>query len=69
MMFGKYVPAKAAAMGLTVEDWLAGAAQGTMLQRLPSLAQVADTVAFLASDQAGAMTATTVNMTAGLTTG
>lgn len=66
---GELFAPKAAAMGLTVEDWLAGAAQGTMLQRLPSLAQVADTVAFLASDQAGAMTATTVNMTAGLTTG
>jgi 3-oxoacyl-[acyl-carrier protein] reductase len=59
---------KAQAMGLTVDDWLGGAAQGTMLKRLPALSQVAETIAFLASDHAGAMTATVVNMTAGLTT-
>jgi NAD(P)-dependent dehydrogenase (short-subunit alcohol dehydrogenase family) len=59
---------KAIAMGLTVEDWLGGAAQGTMLKRLPTLSQVAETITFLASDHAGAMTASVVNMTAGLTT-
>ncbi len=56
---------KAAAMGLSVEDWVQGASSSTMLGRLPTLAQVADTVAFLASDAAGAMTAAVVNMTAG----
>lgn len=56
---------KAAAMGLSVEDWVQGAAGSTMLGRLPTLAQVAETVAFLASDSAGAMTAAVVNMTAG----
>ncbi len=58
---------KARAMGLTVQDWLGGAAQGTMLRRLPTLSQVAETVAFLASDHAAAMTATAVNVTGGAT--
>ncbi len=58
---------KARAMGLTVQEWLGGAAQGTMLRRLPTLSQVAETVAFLASDHAAAMTATAVNVTGGAT--
>lgn len=57
---------KAEAMGLSVAEWLEGAARGTMLGRLPTLSQIADTVAFLTSQSAGAMTATVVNMTAGL---
>ena len=61
--------AKAQAMGLTVEQWVGGAAHSTMLKRLPTLAQVADVITFLASDRADAMTATVVNMTAGATTG
>ena len=56
-------------MGLTVEQWVGGAAHSTMLKRLPTLAQVADVITFLASDRADAMTATMVNMTAGATTG
>ena len=56
-------------MGLTVEQWVGGAAHSTMLKRLPTLAQVADVITFLASDRADAMTATVVNMTAGATTG
>lgn len=59
---------KAQAMGLTVEQWLGGAAQSTLLRRLPTLAQVAEVMTFLASDSASAMTATVVNMTAGATT-
>ena len=39
--------------------------QGTLLKRLPTLAEVADTAAFIASDRAGAMTATVVNLSAG----
>lgn len=58
---------KAQAAGLTVEQWVAGAAQSTMLKRLPTLSQIAELMAFLASDHAGAMTATVVNMTAGTT--
>lgn len=60
---------KAQAMGITVEEWVDGAAHSTLLKRLPTLAQVADVMTFLASDSASAMTATVVNMTAGATTG
>jgi NAD(P)-dependent dehydrogenase (short-subunit alcohol dehydrogenase family) len=41
----------------------------TMLQRAPRLAQVADTAAFLASDRAGGITGTIVNVTCGLVAG
>ena len=51
--------------GLTVEQMLAGAAEGTLLKRLPTLAEVADVAAFMASDRAGAMTGTVANMTCG----
>jgi enoyl-[acyl-carrier-protein] reductase (NADH) len=50
----------------TIEQMLAGMAQMTMLRRAPSLAQVADTAAFLASDRAGGITGTIVNVTCGL---
>jgi NAD(P)-dependent dehydrogenase (short-subunit alcohol dehydrogenase family) len=42
--------------------------QGTLLKRLPTLAEVADTAAFVASDRAGAMTGTVVNLSAGFIT-
>jgi NAD(P)-dependent dehydrogenase (short-subunit alcohol dehydrogenase family) len=58
---------KASAAGISVQQWLAGAAGGTLLQRLPNLAEVAETAAFLASDRAGAMTATVANLTCGVT--
>ncbi len=61
--------AKAQATGLTVEQWVGGAARSAMLNRLPALTQVADVITFLASDRADAMTATVVNMTTGATTG
>jgi NAD(P)-dependent dehydrogenase (short-subunit alcohol dehydrogenase family) len=61
--------AKAQALGMTVQEWVGGAAGSTMLQRLPTLSQVEETLAFLASDNAGAMTATTINLTSGLTLG
>lgn len=57
---------KASAMGLTVDQWLGGAAQGTMLRRLPSLEDIAQTAAFVASDRAAAMTGAVVNLTCGL---
>jgi len=56
---------KAKAAGLSVPEWLSGAAQTTMLKRLPTLAEVAETAAFLASDRAGAMTGAIVNLTCG----
>jgi hypothetical protein len=39
--------------------------EGTLLKRLPTLAELADTAAFIASDRAGAMTATVANLSAG----
>ena len=50
-----------------VEEWLPGSAmaQSTMLKRLPTLSEVAETAAFLASDRAGAMTGTVVNLSCG----
>jgi enoyl-[acyl-carrier-protein] reductase (NADH) len=38
---------------------------GTLLGRLPTLSDVANAAIFLASDRAGAMTGTTVNLTCG----
>jgi NAD(P)-dependent dehydrogenase (short-subunit alcohol dehydrogenase family) len=56
---------KANAAGLSVSQWLSGAAQTTMLNRLPTLANVAETAAFLASDRASAMTGTVANLACG----
>ena len=53
------------AAGVTPAQFRAILEQGTLLKRLPSLAEVADTAAFLASDRAGAMTATVANLSAG----
>ncbi|MFI5893726.1 SDR family NAD(P)-dependent oxidoreductase [Actinoplanes sp. NPDC051513] len=57
----------AATAGQSVEELLdgGGLAQGTLLKRLPTLAEIAETAAFLASDRAGAMTATIVNLSGG----
>jgi NAD(P)-dependent dehydrogenase (short-subunit alcohol dehydrogenase family) len=55
----------AAAHGLSVQELMAGLAQGTLLKRLPTLSEVAETAAFLASDRAGAMTGTVANLSCG----
>jgi NAD(P)-dependent dehydrogenase (short-subunit alcohol dehydrogenase family) len=55
----------APAAGVTPAEFQAILEQGTLLKRLPTLAEVADTAAFIASDGAGAMTATVVNLSAG----
>ena len=52
--------------GITVEAMLAGAADATLLKRLPTLAEVAEVAAFMASDRASAMTGTVANMSCGL---
>lgn len=53
--------------GTTVETMLAERARtGTLLGRSPTLAQVAEVAAFVASDRAGAMTGAIVNLSAGL---
>jgi 3-oxoacyl-[acyl-carrier protein] reductase len=56
---------KAQGLGMTVDEWLEACAQGTMLERLPTLQDVAETAAFIASDGARAMTGTVANLTCG----
>jgi NAD(P)-dependent dehydrogenase (short-subunit alcohol dehydrogenase family) len=51
--------------GISLEEMLAGAASGTPLNRLPTLAEVSNTAVFMASEQAGAMTGTVANLTSG----
>ena len=53
------------AAGVTPDEFQTMLEQSTLLKRLPTLAEVADTAAFVASDGAGAMTATVVNLSAG----
>jgi NAD(P)-dependent dehydrogenase (short-subunit alcohol dehydrogenase family) len=56
----------AATAGQSVQEFLeSGLAQGTLLKRLPTLAEIAETAAFLASDRAGAMTGTVANLSGG----
>jgi 3-oxoacyl-[acyl-carrier protein] reductase len=56
----------AAAAGVSVEQMLVQWGQDlTLLGRLPTLAQVADTAVFLASDRAGAITGAVVDLTSG----
>lgn len=58
---------KESAGGQPVAEWLPNSpmAQGTMLKRLPTLLEVAETAAFLASDRAGAMTGTVADLSCG----
>jgi NAD(P)-dependent dehydrogenase (short-subunit alcohol dehydrogenase family) len=53
--------------GQPVAEWLPNSpmAQSTMLKRLPTLFEVAETAAFLASDRAGAMTGMVANLSCG----
>lgn len=52
--------------GTDVLQWLAGMAdQGTLLGRLPTLSDVAEYAAFVASDRASAMTAAIANLSCG----
>lgn len=52
--------------GVSIEAMLDEAARtGTLLGRLPTLAQVADYAAFVASDRAGAMTGAVANLSCG----
>lgn len=50
---------------VTRDEHIAGMMRGTMLNRLTSLDDVANMAAFLASDRAGGMTATSANITYG----
>ena len=51
--------------GEPLEEAMAGMAEMTLLKRLPTLAEVAETAAFLASDRAGAITGTVANLSGG----
>jgi len=56
----------AAAAGASVEQLLAQFAQNqTLLGRLPTLAQIADTAVFLATDRAAAITGAVIDLTCG----
>jgi NAD(P)-dependent dehydrogenase (short-subunit alcohol dehydrogenase family) len=55
----------AQAAGRTTEDFLRVLDEQSLLKRTPTVAEVAETAAFLASDRAGAMTATVANLTCG----
>jgi NAD(P)-dependent dehydrogenase (short-subunit alcohol dehydrogenase family) len=62
-----FAPA-AASGGQSVQEFVDGLAEGTLLKRLPTLAQIGETAAFLASDHAAAMTGTIVDLSAGTLT-
>ena len=53
-------------LGITFEQVVAQQSTTTPLRRLPTLAEVANVAAFMASDQASAMTATAVNLSCGI---
>jgi NAD(P)-dependent dehydrogenase (short-subunit alcohol dehydrogenase family) len=56
----------AAAGDQSVQEFLEGGlVKGTLLKRLPTLSEVAETAAFLASDRAAAMTGTIANLSGG----
>jgi len=56
---------RAAASGMTWEQWQERLASRTHGRRLMTLAEMADVAAFVASDKASGMTGTTVNLTMG----
>ncbi|MCD5348125.1 SDR family NAD(P)-dependent oxidoreductase [Agromyces sp. S2-1-8] len=60
-MFGR----TAAAGGIPIDEWLTGLAGMTVLGRLPVLDDVAEYLAFAASDRAGSMTGAIANLSAG----
>jgi NAD(P)-dependent dehydrogenase (short-subunit alcohol dehydrogenase family) len=55
--------------GVDVEMVVQGISGATMLRRAPGLGHVAETAAFLASDRAGSLTGTFVNVTCGMVPG
>jgi len=56
----------ASAAGQSVQEFLEEQLTlGTLLKKLPTLSNVAETAAFVASDRAGAMTGTIINLSAG----
>ncbi|MBR0556430.1 SDR family oxidoreductase [Ciceribacter sp. L1K23] len=64
---GQLFDRKTREMGITLDQFMTGMADTTLLNRLPTLTEVAETALFLASPAARSMTGTTVNLTAGAT--
>lgn len=66
-LFKTHADYKEHAENKLVKDWLPDSpmAQSTLLKRLPTLSEVAETAAFIASDGAGAMTGAIVNLSCG----
>jgi NAD(P)-dependent dehydrogenase (short-subunit alcohol dehydrogenase family) len=66
-LFKTQIGYKETGSGEPVEKWIQRSemAQSTLLKRLPTLSEVAETAAFLASDRAGAMTGAVVNLSCG----
>ncbi len=60
---------RAEILGISLDQFVEGFADGTLLQRSATLDDVANVAAFMASDQARAMTATTANISAGSVVG
>ena len=56
---------RAAALGMTWEQWQEALASRTHARRLMTLAEMAEVAAFTASDKASGMTGTIVNLTMG----
>lgn len=66
-VFKTHISYKEMGENQTVEEWLpdSAMAESTLLKRLPTLSEVAETAAFLASDRAGAMTGAIANLSCG----
>ena len=62
---GEVFRGKAERDGTTVEGLLEGMRSATLLKHLPTLAEVGDAAAFVASDRAGATTGTVFDLTSG----
>jgi enoyl-[acyl-carrier-protein] reductase (NADH) len=54
------------AAGISPAEWLESYKQRTLLRRLTTLDEVANVAAFVASERAGAVTGTAVNLACGL---
>jgi NAD(P)-dependent dehydrogenase (short-subunit alcohol dehydrogenase family) len=66
-LFTTHASYKETANGRPVKEWLAHSpmAESTLLKRLPTLLEVAETAAFVASDKGGAMTGAALNLSCG----
>jgi hypothetical protein len=66
---GQVFARRAEILGISLDQFVEGFADGTLLKRSATLADVANVAAFMGSDQAQAMTATTANISAGSVVG